>query len=64
MGPSGQRELSWHPLLSCLLADEDRQGTAFVVDTPLVGFGGTKVFPIETIPLLVTIGPYPKQLTR
>ena len=33
-------------------------------DTPLVGFGGTKVFPIETITLLVIIGTYPKQLTR
>ena len=33
-------------------------------NTPPVGFGGTKVFPIETITLLVTIGPYPQQLTR
>ena len=29
-----------------------------------MGFGGTKVFPIETITLLVTIGTYPQQLTR
>ena len=28
-------------------------------DTPLVGFSGTKVFPVGTITLLVTIGTYP-----
>ena len=33
-------------------------------DTPLVGFGGTKVFPIGTITLPVTIGTYPHQLTK
>ena len=33
-------------------------------DTPLVGFGGTKVFPIGTITLPVTIGTYPQQLTE
>ena len=33
-------------------------------DTPLVGFGGIKVFPIKTITLLVTIGTYYQQLTK
>ena len=33
-------------------------------DTPLVGFGGTKVFHIGTITLPVTIGTYPQQLTK
>ena len=33
-------------------------------DTPLVGFSGTKVFPVRTITLLVTIGTYPQQLTK
>ena len=33
-------------------------------DTLLAGFGGTKVFPVGTITLLVTIGTYPQQLTR
>ena len=33
-------------------------------DTPLVGFSSTKVFPVETITLLVTIGTYPQQLTK
>ena len=33
-------------------------------DTPLVGFSGTKVFPVGTINLPVTIETYPQQLTR
>ena len=33
-------------------------------DTPLVGFGGTKVSPMGTITLPVTIGMYPQQLTK
>ena len=33
-------------------------------DTPLVKFGSTKVFPIETITLPVSIGTYPQQLTK
>jgi len=33
-------------------------------DTLLVGFGGTKVFPVGTITLLVTIRTYPPQLTK
>lgn len=33
-------------------------------DTPLVGFGGTMVFLVGTIMLLVTIGTYPQQLTK
>lgn len=35
-----------------------------LVDTPLVEFGGTKVFPVGTITLLVIIGVYHQQLTR
>ena len=33
-------------------------------NTPLVGFGGIKIFLIGTITLLVTIGLYPQQLTK
>ena len=33
-------------------------------DAPLVGFDGTKVFPMGTITLSVTIGMYPQQLTK
>ena len=30
----------------------------------LVGFGGTKVYPLGTVTLPVTIGDYPQQITR
>ena len=30
----------------------------------LVGFGGTKVFLLGTVTLLVTVGDYPQQITR
>ena len=33
-------------------------------NTPLIGFGGTKIFPVGTITLLVTIGTYPQQLIK
>ena len=33
-------------------------------DTLLVGFGGTKVFPVGIITLPVTIGTYPQLLTK
>ena len=33
-------------------------------NTPLIRFGSTKVFPIGSIALLVTIGTYPQQITK
>ena len=33
-------------------------------NAPLVGFGGTKVYPLGAVTLLVTIGNYPQQITR
>ena len=33
-------------------------------NTSLVGFGGTKVYPLGAVTLLVTIGDYPQQITR
>ena len=33
-------------------------------NTPLVRFGGTKVYPFGAVALLVTIGDYPQQITR
>ena len=29
------------------------------INAPLVGFGGTKVYPLGTVTLLVTVGDYP-----
>ena len=33
-------------------------------NTPLVGFGGTKMYPLGTVTLPVTIGNYPQQITK
>ena len=33
-------------------------------NAPLVGFGGTKVYPFGAVTLPVTIGDYPQQITR
>ena len=33
-------------------------------NAPLVGFGGTKVFPLGAITLFVTAGDYPQQITK
>ena len=30
----------------------------------LVGFGGTKVYPLDAITLPVTVGDYPQQITK
>jgi len=30
----------------------------------LVGFGGTKVYPLSVVTLLVTVGDYPEQITK
>ena len=35
-----------------------------LTNTPLVGFGGTKVYPLSAITLLVMIGNYPQQIIR
>ena len=34
------------------------------INVPLVGFGGTRVFPFGVVMLLVTVGDYPQQITK
>ena len=34
------------------------------INVPLVGFGGTIVFPFGAVMLLVTVGDYPQQITK
>ena len=41
--------------------DRDRQ---IPTNALLVGFEGTKVYPLGTVTLLITIGDYPQQITR
>ena len=33
-------------------------------NSPLVGFGGTKVFPLSTVTLSMTVGDYHQQITK
>ena len=33
-------------------------------NAPLVGFGGTRVYPLGVITLPVTVGDYPQQITK
>ena len=34
------------------------------INSPLVGFEGTRVFPFSAVTLLVTVGDYPQQITK
>ena len=34
------------------------------IKAPLVSFRGTRVFPLGTVTLLVTVGNYPEQITK
>ena len=34
------------------------------INVPLVGFRGTRVFPLGTVTLLVMVRDYPKQITK
>ena len=33
-------------------------------NTPLVGFGGTRIFPLGVVTLAITVGDYPQQITN
>ena len=35
-----------------------------LVNAPLVGFGGMRMFPIGAVTLTVTVGDYPQQITK
>ena len=35
-----------------------------LTNAPLVGFGGTRVFPLSVVTLSITIGDYPQQITK
>ena len=41
----------------------DREGLV-LTNAPLVGFGGTRVYPLGAITLSVTVGDYPQQVTK
>jgi len=54
-------DILYYPAFQQMMIDKE---CLLPSDTPLVGFGDTKVFPIGTITLPVTIGTYPQQLTK
>ena len=33
-------------------------------NVPLIGFGGTRVYPLGAVTLSITIGDYPQQITK
>ena len=35
-----------------------------LMNAPLVGFGGTRVFPLGAVTLSVMVGDYPQQITK
>ena len=54
-------DILYYPMFQQIRVDKEH---LLLLDTSLVGFGGTKVLPIGTITLPVTIGTYPQQLTK
>ena len=41
----------------------DKEGLV-PTNAPLIGFGGTMVFPLSVVTLFVTVGNYPQQITK
>lgn len=54
-------DILYYPVFQQMQINRGRLAPA---NAPLVGFGGTKVYPLGTITLPVTIGDYPQQITR
>ena len=54
-------DILYYPVFQQMRINRGRLAPA---NAPLVGFGGTKVYPLGTITLPVTIGDYPQQITR
>ena len=53
-------DILYYPAFQQIRINEER---LLLSDTPLMRFGGTKVFPVGSIALPVTIGTYPQQIT-
>ena len=54
-------DILYYPVFQQMRVDRER---LLPSDTPLVGFGDTKLFPVGTITLPVIIRTYPQQLSR
>ena len=53
-------DILYYPTFQQMRIDKERLSP---MNAPLVGFGGTKVFPLCAITLAVTAGDYPQQIT-
>ena len=54
-------DILYYPAFQQMRIDKERLSP---MNAPLVGFGGTKVFPLGAITLAVTAGDYPQQITK
>ena len=54
-------DILYYPAFQQMRIDRERLNPT---KAPLVGFGGTKVFPLGAITLVVTVGDYPQQITK
>ena len=54
-------DILYYPAFQQMVIDRAR---LILTNAPLVGFRGTKVFPLGMVTLSVTVGDYPQQITR
>ena len=54
-------DILYYPAFQQMRIDRER---LVPTNTPLIGFGGTRVYPLGAITLPVTIGEYPRQVTK
>ena len=54
-------DILYYPAFQQIRIDRERLSPT---NAPLVGFWGTKVFPLGAITLAVTAGDYPQQITK
>ena len=58
---SSSADILYYPAFQQMRIDKERLSPT---NAPLVGFGGTKVFPLGAITLAVTASDYPQQITK
>ena len=54
-------DILYYPAFQQMRIDKER---LVPINAPLVGFGGTRVFPLGAITLSITMGNYPQQITK
>ena len=54
-------DILYYPTFQQMRIDRDR---LVLANTPLVGFRGTRVYPLGTVTLLIMVGDYPQQTTK